>query len=219
MTFLIPAVFGSNGYSGEQCNEPQSDVREEPHIFVIRHAQSQGNVTGQYSTHPANPSYIPVSLTNRGYEQAEALGIELKELGIEGKKIAHIVSSPLPRALETAKSVAKQVGFPLDKILLDERLMERNLGARDGYPYKDFSGDHWYPDDPESFHGETSGQVQVRMKAAWEEAVSLSEGGDVLIISHGQPIHSLTETLTGNGQRIGNARYVEFLRDGSPVIK
>ena len=219
MTLLVPAVFGSKSDSGQPNDESQVRSGEEPHIFVIRHAQSQGNLTRKYSTHPANPTYISVSLTSKGYEQAEALGGELREMGLEGGKVAHIVSSPLPRALETARRVAEQIGYPPEKILLDNRLMERNLGLRDGYSYSEFSGDHWYPDNPEAFEGETSEQVRSRMADAWDAAVSLSEDGDVLMFSHGQPIHSLTETLTGNGQRIGNARYVEFLRDGSPVVK
>ena len=220
MTFIVSAVFSMNGYGEDDTCEPSlhTPVKQNSNrIIIIRHAQSHGNVNQRYSTHPANPSYVPVSLTLKGREQAHGLGSELRDLGVEARNVARIVSSPLPRAIQTACIVAEKLGFPPGDITLDERLMERNLGLRDGFPYADFPGDHWYPEDPESFNGETSEEVRKRMMAVWESVASLAEEGHVLVVSHGQPIHCLTEILTGNGHRIGNARYVELFKDGSLV--
>ncbi|WP_281647553.1 histidine phosphatase family protein [Parendozoicomonas sp. Alg238-R29] len=215
LAFVIPTAFSASVRARSDNGEVANG--EVNRVFLIRHAQSLGNQTQSYSTHPANPSYYPAPLTDKGREQAKALGTELTGAGVGERNVAFIISSPLPRAIQTAQIVAKVINLPSDRILMDDRLIERNLGLRDGQPYNNFSGDHWYPDNPESFDGETSEQIRARMVAVWEKAVSLSENGHVLLVSHGQPIHSLTEALTGASHRINNARYVELFRDGSKV--
>lgn len=69
-------------------------------------------------------------LTETGKAQALAAGVEAKELSID-----LIIASPLDRAHTTANIIAEQIGYPLDSIILDERLMERDFGEAEGAPW------------------------------------------------------------------------------------
>ena len=205
------------GYGGSASEKPAAGLRK---IIIIRHAQSLGNVRQRYTTHPANPGYFPAPLTSQGLEQAHDLGRSLKKAGFTARNIDAVLVSPLPRTTTTAHILADEMGLDKNRIVFDDRLIERNLGQRDGMLYTRFpEADHWYPANPEAFGGETSEQVQARVLAVWERAVALPGNGHVLIISHGQPIHSLTGAVSGQGHRIKNAEYVAIYADGNPVLK
>ncbi len=185
-------------------------------IVIIRHAQSLGNAERRYTTSPANSGYFPAPLTELGKAQAVQLATDLIKAGYNKSNVAAVISSSLPRAVETAEIVADGLGLDSEVLRIDDRIIERNFGQRDGMNYTQFDEkDLWYPENPESFQGETDQQIRDRMTAAWKDMGRWEKPGHILLISHGQPIHSLTEHLTGHGERLSNATFIEFLTDGT----
>ncbi|WP_318435262.1 histidine phosphatase family protein [Photobacterium leiognathi] len=90
-------------------------------IFLLRHGQTTFNAQQRLQGHCNS------ELTALGQNQASTIGASLS------KKIGNInqwavYSSPLGRALETAKIVCEQLGIDSDNIVTDERLKEFNLG-------------------------------------------------------------------------------------------
>lgn len=66
-------------------------------------------------------------LTDEGKKQVKKAGQQAKDLGID-----LILCSPLSRAYETAKIIAKEIGYPVDQIEVVPDLIERNFGALEG---------------------------------------------------------------------------------------
>ena len=194
----------------ELTQELYPKQRQARDVLIIRHAQSTGNMLKSYSTHPVNPHYFPVHLTLTGQAQAKNLASRLEEEGYSAGNIAVMLVSPLPRTQETALILAEQMGISPKRIVIDDQLLERNLGLKDGMPYEALGeGDHWYPDNPEGFQGELSVQVRQRMLEVWERAVNWQEPGHVLVVSHGQPIHSLSVAVCEHPCRLNNASYIK----------
>ena len=92
-------------------------------IFIIRHGETKLNVQNVLQGRSNFP------LNEKGIEQAEAASASLKEQGIVFDKI---YSSPLTRALQTAKIVGGE-RLPLE---VDERLIEMDYGPYEGMDLK-----------------------------------------------------------------------------------
>ena len=93
--------------------------------YFLRHGQSQANADGVLAGQLNSP------LTSLGRDQAHLEGQRLQSSG------AHfdiIISSPLTRAHDTAIIVAKALSYPLNDIVVDSRLVERNVGPLEGRP-------------------------------------------------------------------------------------
>ena len=84
-------------------------------IYIVRHGQTEYNVVGRYG------GRIDVPLNENGINQAYELRDVLKNI-----KFDFVFSSPLKRALETAKIICN------NDIIKDDRLMERNNGDLEG---------------------------------------------------------------------------------------
>ena len=85
-------------------------------LYFLRHA----------SASDVAPSDAERKLTKEGEEEARIAGAALAELGV---KPAHIFSSPLVRARQTAEIAARELEFSGDIEILDE-LLERHAHAR-----------------------------------------------------------------------------------------
>ena len=95
-------------------------------LYVTRHGETTWNAANKVC------GRTDVDLTERGREQARALGEKLRR---EGVKIDRIVASPLKRAVETAQLIAGQIGEP--PLSVDERLIEQEYGVYEGKDRKD----------------------------------------------------------------------------------
>jgi phosphohistidine phosphatase len=80
-------------------------------LILVRHAKSswKDQTLADYDR----------PLNKRGKRNAPEMGQRLAERGIRPDRM---VSSPAKRAIATAQAVAKEVGFPREKIVEDERL-------------------------------------------------------------------------------------------------
>lgn len=94
------------------------------HIYFVRHALSEYNAQGLLAGISDTP------LHNIGRAQAKEAGKAARHLGID-----YIISSPLSRTRETAEIIAKEIGYPVEKIELNPLFIERDFGVREGQPY------------------------------------------------------------------------------------
>lgn len=87
-------------------------------LYVARHGQTTWNVARKVC------GITDAELTETGREQAAALAEKAA-----GKKLELILTSPLCRAVETGRIVAKKCGVP---IRTEPRLIEQNYGIFEG---------------------------------------------------------------------------------------
>lgn len=179
-------------------------------IYVIRHGQTELNsahaLQGR-SDHPLNEA---------GIAQAGEAGRLLKERGVS---FSHVFSSPLQRAVQTARIVAP--GVP---VTTDERLTEMDYGPYEGTDLRNppaeirtFFSDFVHNPAPDGM--EQLSSVVERTGAFIEDIRGL--GGDVLISTHAIAMKGILEYLTPQSQGgywsrfIGNCSvYVADCQDG-----
>ena len=92
-------------------------------LYFIRHGESTFN-----ANHAWNGS-SDMPLTPKGREQAKEAGRKAREAGLV---FDVIISSPLSRALDTAKLVASELDYPKDHILVRYQYVERAFGKLEG---------------------------------------------------------------------------------------
>lgn len=101
--------------------------------FTVRHGQSQNNIARIVVGDTANGIKSEYGLTEIGHKQAKLSG-ELFALQHPKSKVV-IYSSPFARTIETAQEINKGLPFPVDNIIVDERLKETGFGTLELEPY------------------------------------------------------------------------------------
>ena len=154
-------------------------------IIIIRHGETEWNVTGRFQGH----SDIPLS--SAGHEQARLLG---KNIVIEG--IDKIYASDLVRAVETAEPLAARFGLSVEK---DVALRELNFGAWEGRYFSEINEET--PDlmkqfyrDPESIdipRIENFQEFRRRVAGRVRALAAENKGKRIAIVSHGASIRIL----------------------------
>lgn len=92
-------------------------------LFLVRHGQTEFNAAGRWQGQCDSP------LTELGRAQAHAVAGILRQRGLD--EYTKIVSSPLGRAIQTAKIIANALEV-VEPVMLDERLKEVGMGSWDG---------------------------------------------------------------------------------------
>lgn len=95
-------------------------------IYLIRHGETEWNSTGRFQGKLDSP------LTEKGIEQAMAIGRQLAKIGVE---IDAFYASPLGRTRQTTSIIATCGQFPETR--WDERLAEVSVGSWDGLTHVD----------------------------------------------------------------------------------
>ena len=155
-------------------------------LYLVRHGRSAGNLPGRmtgWSDHP---------LTEVGIEQARRVARRLAPLGP-----MPIVTSDLPRALETARIIARR--WPEGERLMtpDPRLREIKLGEFEGRSWDEFTANAElaarFDTDPFTTPlpgGESLAMVSERVVAAFGDALA-STAEAVAIVAHDSPIRAI----------------------------
>ena len=91
-------------------------------VYFVRHGETWWNVENKIC------GATDIALTPLGHEQAVRTGKAIVDAGIS---FDAIISSPLIRALETAKHIGEITGKP---VRVDERLTEQNFGKYESTP-------------------------------------------------------------------------------------
>ena len=149
--------------------------------FLIRHGATENNM--------ADPPLLQGSATDpelsqEGHRQAECSANQLAD-----QPLAAIYSSPLRRALETAETVARPHGLPVQQIT---DLKEIDVGRWESRSWEEISQNE--PDDYARFmadaatHGYPEGenviQLLHRIQPALETLMAANLGNRIVIVSH-----------------------------------
>jgi probable phosphoglycerate mutase len=161
-------------------------------IFLARHGETEWNRIGRWQ------GKTDIPLSDVGRAQAQALAERLRDRGI-----TEIHASDLARARETAEIVGAALG--ISRLGVDPRLRERGFGRFEGLTREECAERHpeaWQryladrrdtPSDSEP-HEEVVARIVAGLSAV---AASASEGGHVLVVSHGAAIRLFIAAITG----------------------
>jgi probable phosphoglycerate mutase len=119
-------------------------------VWLIRHGDCYEDISVEHDP----------PLSDMGREQARRLGARLGRLPYDA-----VYSSPLRRALDTARAIT-------DDVRVDERLVEVHTELDNGHVAV----------------AEQPDQVLARMRAAVGDAVAAHQGGRVIMVGHGVAI-------------------------------
>jgi len=161
-------------------------------IHLVRHAEVDNPDHLVYSDLPG------FGLSPRGIEQARRVG---RYLG--PRPVVSIWSSPLERSLRTAEEIAGRTGVP---VKVDPGLTEWRVTSRwRGHTWRDlptaFPGElEAYLEDPENldFADESLDELAERMAATARRLDREHPHGDVVIVSHQDPIQAGRLRLIGS---------------------
>ena len=141
---VVDHVLDAQRFGRQDLQEPvipenASAESEHPAIWLVRHGETDANAEGK------SRGRLEVPLDERGERQADRAAAWLKQ-----KHVARIVSSPVERSLDTARTVAAATGAPLE---MDDRLASLNIGDMAGEDGQETQGQvEEYEQEPGSAH-------------------------------------------------------------------
>lgn len=168
-------------------------------LYIIRHGQTELNtkmlMQGR-SDHPLNET---------GLAQAEEAAGRFAAMGV---KIDKVYSSPLIRALQTAKAIA-----PEAELVIDDRLIEMDYGPYEGMDLKnpapevlDFFKDFVNVPAPEGM--EPLPDVVERLGVFLEEIREEAKNSNILISTHAIAMKGALEYLTPDSHGSYWSKYI-----------
>lgn len=143
-------------------------------IYSTRHGQTS------YNKKEIILGTTDITLDSTGREQAEVLADKIADLDC----IDLIISSPMTRAMQTARTVADKCGLD---IIIEERFREWNYGEYEGKSR--FT--EGFADNKVNFgvkmgkNGESLLQLSHRVYSALDDIIKMYNDKTVLIVSHG----------------------------------
>lgn len=187
-------------------------------IYVFRHGETDANIEHRMQ------GWLDTPLNANGVAQARALAKKLADV-----KFDHVYSSPLSRALDTARTVARD-----QQIILNNDLREWNMGDFCGHIVRltdspadtpiDMSGDIIYAplallsnDDYVPPNGESYNMFIVRVRDALLDIVKNSDGKTIAIVTHTGVAKNIIKQFTDVKWPRGgmpNAEYFKLEYDG-----
>ena len=142
-------------------------------LLIVRHAKTEWNKTGRIQ----GRSDVPLAEESR--EQSAKLWQQLAD-----KEISAVFSSPLSRAVDTAKLITDG----RYEIVTDARLIERDFGEYEGKTYAELN----LADHDKLFFAldgvkdvEKSESIFNRVRSFVEDVKKTYDGKTVLVVSHG----------------------------------
>lgn len=159
-------------------------------LYLLRHGQTEFNVKKLVQGRCDSP------LTDLGRQQARAAAAWLKAHGVVPDKV---VSSPLGRAMDTARLVACELLGPDAAVEPCEGIIERSYGTFEEGPHDALPTDVWDPgEDLIPFGGEGSQALQERMVATLTNLMS-AKGKTLLAVSHGSASRQFIKAAAPEG--------------------
>lgn len=159
-------------------------------LILVRHGESEANAIGIMQGRMDSP------LTRKGRRQAEAVAQKLAKILVP----SNVFSSPLSRALETAKIIATK--FELEPVIIPE-LQERDLGLATGMTWEQASS--LWPENAWDIkigkpcgawpQGETRVELQQRAHKALEKILSIQKSGTAIVVSHAGLMRALIKQI------------------------
>lgn len=182
-------------------------------LVLVRHGESIWNAERRIQGQ-SGPG-----LSDIGHEQAVHTGRWVAEAHPD----AAVVSSDLPRAMETATPIAEGLGVDIE---LDEGLRERHFGSWQGVLIAEIDGVdaeravRWRDGDDVigELGGEANDEFRVRVKQTLNQIADDHEGRTVIVVCHGGVVWHGIHAVVGLGLpslgAVGNACVSELVRYG-----
>jgi broad specificity phosphatase PhoE len=180
-------------------------------IYLVRHGESQANVERVFSN-----GRVDLPLTARGLRQAEQVAAWL-----EGRGLAHVFTSPLLRARQTAAVIGRRLGLDVS-VLAD--LDEIRVGDLDGQRGPESWAIHdrvlarWRAGDRSAAFpgGETFGQACDRFAGALRTIAQRYPHHAVAAVTHGAIQGTVLPRLCPDlGEHIAGGTVSWSLRNGA----
>jgi broad specificity phosphatase PhoE len=173
--------------------EPVGNLVVETRLVLVRHGESMAMVNGVVGGHDGC-----TGLSLRGRGQAEALRDRLASTGDIHADV--LLSSILPRAIETAEIIAPALGAIAPSSHCD--YCEIHPGESDGMTWADYRANYGFdpraePGRPLSPGGESLQTFQARVTDAIGQILADHEGRTVVLVCHGGVIVAATRFLLG----------------------
>ena len=160
-------------------------------LYLLRHGQTEFNVKKLVQGRCDSP------LTDLGRQQAAKAAAWLKARDVTPDKV---VSSPLSRAMATARLVAGELLGPDAAVEPCEGIIERCYGSFEGGPHDALPTDVWDPgEDLIPFGGEGSQALQERMASTLANLMSADDVETVLAVSHGSASRQFIKAAAPEG--------------------
>lgn len=179
-------------------------VSAEQKLVVMRHGEASNNVDKVYNSNPKHPHYQPAHLTDAGKEAVKKAAKDLSNQGINDNNIAAILTSPLPRAIETAELLSMAGLVSAKKIQIDDRLIELNAGDLEGEPIYPF----WKPAFVQEYNAEAQESLEKRVGDFYASIIKKYPTGNIIVITHDFPAENLIEQASGKKQKIAPGEFV-----------
>ncbi len=149
--------------------------------IVMRHGEAKSNVEALVDSGTMADNH----LTTKGKEQVRASALTLRD-----EKIDLIISSPLPRAKETAELVRHTLGLSESALVVDPRLREVGFGAYSGQSRADWIA--LFSNYFERLHkkidaAETMNDLRRRMGAFLFAVDATYANKKILMVTHAEP--------------------------------
>ncbi len=164
--------------------------------FIARHGETVFNAARRMQG-----DHVHTPLTRAGFEQANAMGVALRNL-LGVRPAITLWASPAGRALQTLAVIAEHLELDWHGAHTDSRLVEIGMGAWSGRYYADLAQESGSVLDPEHNlyvrqppGGEWYDAIAARV-GAWA-ADTADDPGDRLVIMHGMSSRVLRGVLTG----------------------
>lgn len=159
--------------------------------FVMRHGEADNNLDQVH----VPDSHIHAKLTQKGKDTV------LENAKKFGKKVDVIIASPYERAYETAKITAEAIGFPVEKIITDERFRECDVPHEFDNKSRDILRQYYdldYASDSahEFSEGENFVQLTARLGEFLYDVDTQYKGQTILLVGHrasGRALRFVTE--------------------------
>lgn len=181
-------------------------------VYLVRHGETDYNLAPRYQ------GQLDIPLNEQGKHQGDLLGQAMKELQIDG-----VFSSPLSRAMETARYIAKyHEGCTVTAV---HGLEEVDVGRFSGQLLRDMELE--YPgvirclkENPAQLcypEGESCREVYDRMVKTVGSIVEQNRGRSIAIVSHGFAIQNYIHFATGKpfeemyGYIVTNTAHCKFV--------
>ncbi len=161
-------------------------------VVLVRHGETEWNLVKRTQGHLDSP------LTPKGVSQVKKTATKLKD-----HQFDLIISSPLGRAFETAKILAKELD--IKKIILNYNLAERHLGIMQGKTKEEslkifpqfFDENNRFVHGSEIPQGETLKEFLFRVNTGVDELKEISKTGRILVVTHDGVLHAVVGIVNG----------------------
>lgn len=155
-------------------------------VCLVRHGQTDWNTVRRLQGREAVP------LNEKGIEQSKACGETFAKAASAGFAAARCFTSPLGRAVDTARYISEALGLGEPEV--EEDLIERDYGALSGLTAEERRAVYLAGGpDPDA---EPVEDAAARMKRALVSLAKRSGGGNIVVVTHGGVINALFSVIT-----------------------